>query len=346
MFRTRSSAVLVMALVVSCLLLAESTTAKSFPFRGVKEGDILPTMTLNDYQSNSAREITASSDRGRLMVFVGADLPSKKKRSLKALKAVAKLRDFLEKKNIDIILVDSQGDDQAVITELLGKAKLDLPVYVDPDRKAYGQLGIFVMPSLLLVAPGGKIAAGMGYSHDLLKRLRGDVEVMLGEKTVEELEAELHPEMVEMSREEASARRHYHLGVTLKDKGQPEMAIKEMKKAISLEPKMGVAHIQLACLYLETGKNDEARKSLATGLDLEPDDLTGQICRARLKAGGGAVDEAIDDLRILMFRHLRSPDLHYWLASFYDRKKESEKAAAEYRKAYELLQRRSLSGGK
>ncbi len=335
-----------MAVVFSGLLLAESTTAKSFPFRAVRIGGGFPSITLTDSKDNTPREVSAVSGRGMLLVFVGADLPSKKKRSLKALKALAKLQDFLGKKNIDIFLVDAQGDDPAVLTELLDKAKLDLPFYLDPDKKAYGRLGIFVMPSILLVAPDGKIAAGMGYSHDMGKRVEGEVEVMLGEKTVAEMESWLHPRMIEMSREETLGLRHYHLALTLKEKGQPEMAIKEMKKAIAVDAKMGKAHIQLACLYLDIGNNDAAAASLATGLELEPDDLDGQICSSRLKAISGEVDDAIDDLRVQMFRHLRSPDLHYWLGTFYDAKKDAASAAAEYRKGFELLKRHSLSGGK
>ena len=344
--RFKSSAVLLLALVFSCLLLAETTTAKSFPFRVVKNGDPLPAISLAGVKGNGPLNLSSADGKSRILVFVGADLESKKKRSIKALKAVAELTDFLAKKGVEIIIIDAQGDEEGVVAELLAEAKLDLPAYSDPGRAAYGRLGIFVMPSLLLVAPDGRIAAGMGYSHDMGKRLKGAVEIMLGEKTAEQVEAELHPQMVEMSKEETDSRRHYHLGLTLKEKGQPEMAVKEMQKAIKIDAKMGKAHIQLGCLYLDLGKNDQARAEVGTGLELEPDDLTGQICRARLKATAGKVDEAIDDLRVLMFRHLRSPDLHYWLGTFYDSKQDLKSAAAEYRKGFELLKRHSLSGGK
>ena len=330
---------------IFCLFLAESTPAKSFPFRVVKVGQPLPALTVQDADSGETVNVAPADGRGLLMVFVGADLPSKKKRSLKALKGLAKLDDFLSKKKIDIYVVDSQGGgDQDAVREILAKARLDARLYTDPGREAYGRLGIFVMPSVLLVAPDGKIAAGMGYSHDMSKRLKGAVEIMLGEKTREEVEAELHPKMVEMSKEEAAARRHFHLGQTLAAKGQPEMAIKEMKKAIAIDAKMGKAHIALGCLFLDTGDRAAAEKSLAVGLELEPDDLSGQICRARIKAASGGVDEAIDDLRVLMFRHLRSPELHYWLGSFYEMKEDSASAAGEFRKAYELLKRRGISG--
>ena len=343
--RRKARHVLFVLIGLSFLLLAESTTAKSFPFRGVKEGEKLPAVSLVDAASGQAVKAAAADGRGVLLVFVGADLASKKKRSLKALKVVAGLNDFLAKKKIDVYVIDSQGGDQDAVREIIAKAKVGGRLYVDPGREVYGRLGIFVMPSLLLVAPDGAIAAGMGYSHDLGKRLRGAVEVMLGEKTQEEIEAELHPRMVEMSKEEAAARRHFHLGQTLAAKGQPEMAVKELKKAIAIDEKMGKAHIELGCLYLDLGDAAAAKKSLAVGLGLEPDDLAGQICRARIKAASGAVDEAVDDLRVLMFRHLRSPDLHYWLGSFYAMNKDDAAAASEFRKAYELLKRRGVSGG-
>jgi len=102
------------------------------------------------------------------------------------------------------------------------------------------------------------VAAGMGYSRDLPKRLKGEMEIMLGEKTRAQIEEELHPKMVEKSAEEKGARSHFNLGKTMIERGQPESAMREFNKAVELEPLMGKALIHLGCLQLDGGKLAEA----------------------------------------------------------------------------------------
>jgi tetratricopeptide (TPR) repeat protein len=276
-----------------------------------------------------------------VLVFFGADIQTKKERSVKALKALQKLAPFLESKGVVVLTVDVQGDDSAVINEVISDSALTFPVYVDAERQAYSNLGIFVMPSLMLVAADGSVVAGMGYSHDLAQRLKGEVEVMLGEKTRAQIEEELRPEMVEKSEEEKGAHRHYNLGMTMVERGQPETAMRELAKAIGLDPGLGKAHVQLGCLQLEDGQFEEARASLAKGAELAPDMVAGKICAARLKAKGGELDEAIDDINFMMLRNSRNPTLHYVLGTMLEQKNDNGAAMKEYRKAFELLEKSS-----
>jgi peroxiredoxin/predicted negative regulator of RcsB-dependent stress response len=315
--------------------------ANSFPFRSVNVGDPLPEVTVRSLLNQQEESLSKFKGKPLVLVFFGADIPTKKERSVKAFKALEKMTSFLEGKGVTVLTIDAQGDDKATINEVISESALTFPVYVDSARQAYGNLGIFVMPSIMLVAADGTVVAGMGYSHDLDQRLKGEIEVMVGEKTRAQVEEELRPEMVEKSEEEKGAHRYYNLGMTMIERGQPEAAMREMAKAIGLEPEMGKAHVQLGCLQLEAGQLDEARASLAKGTELEPDMLEGKICSARLKAKDGNLDEAIDDINFMMLRSSRSPTLHYVLGTMLEAKDEKGNAMQEYRKAYELLEKSS-----
>lgn len=314
--------------------------ANSFPFRSINVGDPLPAVTVKSLRGQQDEPLARYKGKPLLLLFFGADIPTKKERSVKALQAVAKLADFLAGKGVVVLGVDAQGDDAALVTEVGGLAGWSLPLYIDADKQAYGTLGIFVMPSLLLVGGDGKVVAGMGYSHDLGQRLKGEVEVMLGEKGRLQVEEELRPAMVEKSAEEKSAARHYGLGMTMLERGQPETAMAELAKAVSLEPSLGKAHLHLGCLQLDSGQVAEAKLSLARGMALEPEMIEGKICQARLKAAEGNVDEAIDDLGFLLLRNSRNQGLHYVLGQLLESKGEVTGAMQEYRKAYELLERK------
>jgi len=315
--------------------------ANSFPFRTVHVGDQLPATKVKSLRDQQGIDLAQLKGQPLMVVFVGADIPTKKERSVKALTAVQKLAGFAEEKGVKGLVVDAQGDSAEVINELISEAALSLPVYIDDERQAYGNLGIFVMPSILLISADGTVAAGMGYSRDLPKRLKGEMEIMLGEKTRAQVEEELRPEMVEKSEEEKGAKRHYHLGMTMIERGQPEIAIREMKKALSLEPGMGKAQVHLGCLLLDEGKTEEAKSFLDKGLELEPDMVEGQICLARIKAEAGNLDGAIDDITFMMLRNSRSNALHFVYGTMLEKKGDSAQAMQEYRKAYELLEKKS-----
>lgn len=315
--------------------------ANSFPFRSINVGEPLPAVTVKSLRGRQDEPLAGYKGKPLLLVFFGADIPSKKERSVKALQAVAKLADFLAGKGVAVLAVDAQGDEGALVAEVVALAGWSLPVYLDTDKQAYGNLGIFVMPSLLLVGADGRVAAGMGYSHDLGQRLKGEVEVMLGEKSRPQIEADLRPAMVEKSAEEKGAARHYGLGMTMLERGQPETAMAELAKALALDASLGKAHLHLGCLQLEAGKVAEAKGSLAKGVALEPEMLEGKICQARLKAAEGGVDEAIDDLGFLMLRHSRNETLRYVLGLLLEGKGDPAGAMREYRKAYELLEKKS-----
>jgi len=329
------------AMLVFVLVFTGYGEANSFPFRSVNVGDQLPPVTLKSVRSQQDETLAKYKGKPLVLVFFGADIPTKKERSIKALQALQGMAEFFKAKGINVLAVDVQGDEVALINDVVTASALTLPVYIDASKQAYGNLGIFVMPSIMLVAADGAVFAGMGYSHDLGQRLKGEIEILLGEKTAAQVEEELRPVMAERSQEEKVADRHYYLGLTMLERGQPESAMAELAKAIAQEPGMGKAHVRLGCLQLDAGQAAEAKASLAKGMGLEPEMVEGKICQARLKALEGAVDEALDDINFLMLRNSRNETLHYTLGAVLEKKADVAGAMKEYRKAYELLEKKA-----
>lgn len=324
---------------IFCLLfvLCGPSLASSFPFRAIEVGDALPPLTFEAVKDSSSINVQSLKGNPALIVFWGADIETKKDRSMKTFTATEEILPFLEERKIKVLLVNAQGDPvdivQGVASELSGK----LPVYMDASKKAYGELGIYVVPSVLLVDKEGKVASGLGYSHDFQDRLKGEIAVMLGEKTREEMEQELRPEMKERSTEEKKTVRHLNLALVMKKRGQIDSAIEELKNAIAIDPEMAEAHGELGCLLLDKGKLEEAKKSLDTAYDLDPDYLPANICDARVMAEEGQIDDALEELKILLFRNARNPELHYTIGMLLEKKENFTEAAKEYRKAFELV---------
>lgn len=337
----RLSGIFVQALVF--LLLGVTTAAaNSFPFRTVAVGDELPAVTLAEAGSGQPYAVPRGGKGAMVMAFWSADVATKKERSINALKVLKDMNQYFQERSIALVVVNEGHDSPEVIAEVLKESGLATPVYLDSSESAYGALGIYVMPSLLVVDARGKIAAGMGYSHDLGKRLHGELAVLLGEMDRAQLEEELHPRNIEKSEKEKTAGRHFNLGKTMRQRGQPESAIKEFSKALEVDPELSEALIQLGCLQVEIGQLEAAGKSLAAGLAKDPASVDGQICQAQVKGGAGELDEALDDLRFLLLRNSRKANLHYVLGSLLLQKGNCAEAAPEFRTAYDLLLKKEM----
>jgi len=327
---------------VCLFIVCENTRAESFPFRTLHLGTSVPDVTFSTLSGNKTVSIHSFAGKPLVLVFWGGDLPVKKKRSSKVLSVIGKNIDELKKKKISLLAINAQGDNESTIQEVLKAAKFTEPVYVDSSRKAYGTFGIYVLPSVLFVNAGGKVTGGIGYSKDFAQRFMGEVDVMLGTKTRDELKAELNPVMKEMPKEEKLALRHMNMGKTMQGKGMLEAAEREYLKALELNPKLASARAGLGCIYVEQNRLDEAIKELETGLNQQPDLVEAEICLAKVSAKMGEVQEALEDMQALLFRHGRNSDLHFMVGSLQEQLGKFKEAAAEYKKAYELLKRKTI----
>lgn len=326
----------------SFLFPVSNSFASSFPFRSIAVGDSVPPVSVTDYKTKQS--VSFASFKGKPFVILfwgGADQPAKKERSIKAFTSLQDLMPFFEQRKIAVISVNVQEDPAAVIEEIVTQSKSAVPMYIDSGKTLYGDLGIFVMPALLLIDKDGKVVTGMGYSHDIIDRLKGECEILLGEKNREQVEEALRPKVVDKSPEEKSALRFVGMAQVLIKRGQNDGAIREYQEAIKVYPAIGGdAYIELGCLYLDIGNFDEADKMLEKGLKMTPGSLRGQICSARILAQDN-VQDGISELESLLLRKSQSPDIHYVLGTFYEKLPNVDKAAKEYRKAYELLERQS-----
>lgn len=333
-------------IILSVLFFNISTLmAVAFPFREFDEGDPVPDVTLKPLEAGKPA-VTFSSLKGKpfIAVFWGADLPEKIKHSAKILAEIETLTPFLKERNIQRFSINAQNDDSSSINEVASKSKSTIDIYLDENKKAYATLGIFVMPTVLLVDKNGNVAAGMGYSRDLIDRLKGAVEVMLGEKTAEQVAAELRPEMKEASADDKTSRRHFNFGLVMKKRGQIEAAIREFSKAVEVAPEMSEAHLQLGCLYLGKNNLESAEKSINKALEADPESVKGKICRGELLRLMGKFDEAANDLKAVIEKHPDSYDAYFYLGHVYMDQKKVKEAMEAYKKSYKAILKHSVKG--
>lgn len=318
--------------------------AVAFPFRQFNLGEQVPDVTLYPFQENQ-EVITFSEFKGRpfMAVFWGADLPEKIEHSAKVLAEIETLTPFLKERNIRRLSVNVQNDDSEAIKEVLNTSGSTIDVYLDKNQKAYAELGIFVMPTILLVDKEGNAAAGMGYSRDLIDRLKGEIEIMLGEKTPEQVAAELRPEMKETAEEVKTGRRHFDFGMVMLQRGQIDAAIREFGKAIEVDPALSEAYLQLGCLYLDRNELDSAEGAINKALETDPDSVDGRICRGELLRLKGELDKAVAELQAIIRSHPDRYKAYYYLARVFEDQQKTKEAMEMYKQGYKAILKHSVA---
>ena len=101
-------------------------------------------------------------------------------------------------------------------------------------------------------------------------------------------------ETLKLSPTYASA--YFLRGVISLDQKRPELAARDLKKAVSLNSDVSLFHRELGVVLFQDGKAAEARQELAQALKLNSKDAEAYRWRAAVLSAEGARAEAIDDL--------------------------------------------------
>jgi tetratricopeptide (TPR) repeat protein len=241
----------------------------AFAFLYVDKGDPLPPLVFVEAGSGAIREF-GPSQGPLILVFWGGDVDTKKERAMEVLAQLQKNRAFYRDRNIELAAVLVQPEQMPIIAEVVDRTGIDFPVYVDDSNHSFARLGVYVMPSLLIVNHEGIIHEALGYTRNLDELLPGEVQVMLHEKTRQELDALLHPAIVERSEAKRRARLDYHYALQLLQRRSFDLALEELDVALAKDPDFVPALLEKGCLLVRVKKFAEAAPVLARVLTLVP----------------------------------------------------------------------------
>lgn len=204
---------------------------------------------------------------------------------MEVLAQLQKNRAFYQARHIELAAVLVQSELVAIIDEVVRRTGIDFPVYVDDDNHSFARLGVYVMPSILIVNGDGIIHEGLGYTRNLDELLPGEVQVMLHEKTRQELDALLHPAIVERSEAKRRARLDYNYAMQLLRRQKSDLALEELDVALAKDPEFVPALVEKGCLLVRVKMFTEAAPVLARVLTLVPGLERAVACQEELATG-------------------------------------------------------------
>lgn len=303
-------------------------------FRNLKEGSPAIPFVLTDFEG---KEIAYKPDSGKVTVLSFVDLAQDRSRD--QIRDLVDLHAALGSKGVDFFLVTKYTNTAGEAKKISGELGVTFPILLDKDQKAYGDYGLFILPSTGIVAKDGKFAfEHSGHGRDFKELVGGKVKVLAGLMTEEEYRKRVTPvESAHKAKEQLGAERQLALGHTLRKQGMGEKAAEKFAKAVELDPNNLGGRISYGELLAAAKKYDEAMEQFTKAKELSPDSKDAQIGIGMVHLEKGDVDKAIKELAGAAMLNPKPEKAHYWLGVAYEKKGDLANAVKHYRKAVEKL---------
>lgn len=313
--------------------LALSAAALGDELRVVKVGQAIPTYSLKTL-SDRAMDNPASRGHALVLVYVAAQQVSSTKVMVESQQMFTDLkRDDLEVQfaTADVVQADWFRDFRDA-TGIHG------PLGLDFDRVLYGQLGIIVLPTTIVVDAKGRLAHVIaGYKPDYLHMLDVYARHALGLLDDRQLEEQLTAKGFRHDSASDRAARHRAAAGLLREKGLRDQAEKELRSAMEVDPTDMEARLDLASLCIAMDRFDEARPLVEEVMKSETNNRRAKLLRGMLLFHDGNLDEAEKVLNESLVLNTDPARTHYYLGLVYEKKGQSDQAMEHYRQALQRL---------
>ena len=302
--------------------------------RSVDLGDTVPSFVLQD--TNGA-QLSLASLKGKIVVILF--WRSEQKRSTDALTALQSMYAEFKRQGVEVLAISSDEGGLETISKIKQSRQLTFPMLYDAGQKVYGDYGIIAMPSVFIVDKEEKLDYYYpGYRNDFARQISGRVEVLLGKKTLEELQTELQPaKRPEVSEAEKKARRYLKMGNRLLEKGMTRSAMLQYQKAVREAPDLFEAQLHLGNIHLDQENIPEADAAFRQALKLKPRSAEAHAGLGDVFFLQGQLEEAVEMLQTALKLNPKLARAHYGLGRAYEKQKRIEDALKEYKIALKIL---------
>lgn len=299
----------------------------------VKAGDTAPDFTLNSIEDEA---ITLSKFRDTIVVLLY--LKSEQSRSLEAMKDIQSLFGQYRSKGIQVVGVTAEAGERESILKIAEEYNLDFPILIDSERDVYGDYGIRVYPSTVIIDREGTVAYSIpGHSLSYKVKMDGRFRYLLGEISEEELKTVMSPKKEVKDDALIKAERRYNLALTFTSSRLNDQAVMMVKQSIMAKPDFAKSHILLGFLLLEDGEADEAYDAFSKALDITPDSKDAKTGLGSALIVKGELDRAIEILSEAASLNPNAQRTFYELGNAYNLKGDVTKSAEMYKIAIEKL---------
>ncbi|MBN1223279.1 MAG: hypothetical protein JXB23_08505 [Candidatus Aminicenantes bacterium] len=239
-----------------------------------------------------------------------------------------------ESGNLEFYLVDTGQEPNSQIMSAFESLEIKKKYVSDADRKIYGEMGIIVLPTLLLVTKDNVLHSFIaGHRSNLELIFQSHIEALIKGEVPEEL-----AHKTERMKEERTVGRMLEQGFRLMISRNYELAHKTFAKALAVDPEEETAKLGIGYALLFMGKIDESLQhfsELKEKMNSRRVQLGYYLCEA-LKA---PAEESLEQIATLSQLEPQLFFVVFKVADTLDTAGKCEESKQAFRHAYEVLLR-------
>ena len=297
-------------------------------FRNLLEGQPMPEFSLKGIDGR-LYDRSSIKDKICLITYFRSDQP----RSEKALLALKALSEKFSGQPL-VFLAITKDADKGSVENLNGSLKLPFPILFDENAMLYKDLGVFVFPVTAIFDREMLLSYQYaGFRDDFQDELSGQIRLLLGLVTKEELAKEHLKKGLQQSESQKKSNQHLNLGIKLYSKGMTEKAGLEFEKALELDPENTDANIEMGYCLLEQKSPDKAIAFFEKALQLNQRSADAKIGLGMVYRLQGKTKDALEILKSAVDLCPDSSKIHLELGKIYESLGEKEEALQHYKKA-------------
>jgi peroxiredoxin len=311
------------------LLLAVSAV-RSDTLRNVEIGETIPPFTL---RTLSGEELDSKQFEGKvaILVYVSAEQQS----SDNAMRLAATVGRELRLEGLELAFLTADATRVDFFRQQRDRLQVhEFPLAIDAGRRVYGDLGLIVLPTTVVIDRDGRLAHVISScKSDYEPVLRAYARHALGLIDDAQLEVQLTTKQIQRDQSGDRIARRRAAARLLRKKDLLAEAESELRAALEIDANDAAALLDLATLYIEQERLDEADDIVARVATAHPDDRRAKLVAGILLYHRDQIDEAGVALQEVL---LLNPDpiwTHYYLGLIKERQGDEAAAITHYKES-------------
>lgn len=311
------------------IVVAAAGVAAADGLRNVKVGETAPDFELTTLDGGT---VGSAALRGRAVIMVF--LSPEQRRSEAAAVAAAGVWRGMRDRDCDLVFVTAEVERAAALRRHRAKADLTQPLLLDAERSLYGDLGLIVLPTTIVIDPEWRLAHVISsYRNDYALMLEAYAEHAMGLIDDARLAERLEASPFEVDSTAQQVARHRSTAEVLRTRGLHSEAEAELRAALEIAPANVDARLDLASLLIRQGQIDDAMPIVDAVLETDPGQRRGRLLHGIVLFHAGRLDAAEAELSDVLLLNPDPVQTHYYLGRVYEAKGDAKRALEHYRQS-------------
>jgi len=315
------------AAAVIVITVATASLSTADILRGFHSGDTMPEFTLpilGTGQKFNFRPETTS--RPTAIFFFSINPRFRRGRALALLSELATLS-VRYRGRADILAIYEDNRDTDTVRRFMETLPEKPQVLTDSKNEVYDRYGVFMMPIVILLAPGGKLHEVIPYTYEIKRIIEANLQFLVGDIGRDELRKILAPkENRHLSAREKEFVRRLNYARVLENKKLYEQALREYQKAARLAPERPEGFVGMGFMNMELKRYQAAAENFSKARKLDPESDDAVAGEGLLLYRTGDHDKALPLLENAFITPEPRLEVMLALAAIYEEKKEMDKA--------------------